>query len=339
MADKIKNSTDIPFEGEEHSNFDEDKELVAGTDELDNLEPEEIAEILRKNNVVKETPKEKVTDEKDKEADDTEEEVIDETKLQEALKDDPKTDDETDDNESDNTDFALPDKLKGKTLEEIAKMYVNVEKLSSEHTDELGELRKQKAELATAGELAKKYEIEMSANKVTPSIKKWTTEEIAAFIQKLGQDPQSAFASLITPYIKPLTSSAAQTRNERLEDKLIAENKDKIVPYDIAEIDKILKAQPELWKEHGTKAIKIAFNIYKENVFDERMEVKETEFNEGLKEKQLNKDKEQDTHIIGVSPAGKKKTGGDMKEAIKKIGKMEPDKALAILNKILPHSG
>ena len=331
----IKNSTDIPFEGGEHTNFDEKEEVSAGTDELDELEPEQIAEILRKQEPV-ETPTEKETEEKEEEE---EEEIVDEdTLLKELVDDKDKTVTETEDNDDTGNEFNLPDKLKGKSLEEIAKMYINAEKLGSAHTTELGELRKQKAELATAKELAKKYEIEMSANKVSPSIKKWSPEEVATFIQELGKDPQKAFAELITPYIKPLATSTAQTRNERMEEKLTNDNKDKIVPYDRAEVSQILKAQPELWKEYGTKAIQVAFNIYKENVFDDRMEAKETEFNEKLKEQANNKDKEQATHTVGVHPAGKKQSGGNIKEAIKKLNKMDADKAVDILNKILPHS-
>ena len=336
MADKIvNNSTDVPFE--EHENFKEG-EMNAGTDELDKLEPEEIAEILRKQNLPKETPSEEVLDKEEvPEAPEETEEEDNITDVLDALNEE-ETDTDTDDNESDEDSFALPDKLKGKTKEEIAKMYINAEKLGSTHTAELGELRKQKAELATAKELAKKYEIEMSANKIAPKLKKWTKEEVATFIQRLGEDPQTAFASLINPYIKPLANSTAQTRNERMEEKLIVANKEKVVPYDRAEVSKILKANPELWKEHGTKAIQVAFNIHKENVFDDRMEAKEKEFNEKLNEKQLNKDKEQATHTVGVGPAGKKQISGDMRKAINKISKMDPDKALAILNKVLPRS-
>lgn len=325
----VNNSTDIPFDGGEHSNFVEGQES-AGTDELENLEPEEIAEILRKQTPT-ETPPEKV-EEPVVEEDETEKALAD------ALGDEDQTSTETDDNETNEDKFALPNKLVGKTREEIAEMYINAEKLGSTHTEELGKLRKQKAELDTAKELAKKYEIEMSANKIAPTIKKWTKPEVADFIQKLGEDPQKAFASLINPYIKPLVTSTAQTRNERMEEKLIAENKEKIVPYDRAEVNKVLEAQPELWKEYGTKAIQVAFSIYKEGAFDTLMEAKEQEFNEKMKEKQLNKNKEQATHVLGVPPAGRKETGGNMQEAIAKLDKMDPDKALAILGKVLKYS-
>ena len=328
----------VPFE-EDHSNFEEG-EANAGTDDLEKLEPEDIAEILRKaeNSAPTDLPsddRDKVKDEvKDKVED--EEDIIDETALKDALGEDEEED--TDDNESATEPYKLPDKLKGKTLEEIAEMYVNMEKLGSTQTSELGDLRKQKVEYETAKELAKKYEIEMSANKVTPKVKKWTPEEVATFIRRLGEDPQNAFADLIKPYIKPLVETTALTRNERMEEKLITDNKDKVVPYDRAEVNKVLKAQPELWKEYGTKAIKIAFNIYKENAFEEKMTAKEKAFTEELNEKRLNKDKEQATHMIGGAPAGKKTVSGDMKKAINKISKMDPDKALAILDKILPRS-
>ncbi len=333
MADKIvNNSTNIPFE--EHKNFEEG-EMNTGTDELEKLEPEEIAEILRKQNQP-EAPTEKVEDEqKTKEQIEQEDASSFAEEVTNALKD-PNEPTETDNASED--EFKLPDKLRGKTKEEIAEMYINAEKMSSAHTTELGELRKQKAELATAKELAKKYEIEMSANKIAPKFKKWTKEEIATFIQKLGEDPQTAFASLINPYIKPLVSSTAQTRNERMEEKLIAENKDKIVPYDRAEVDKVLKANPELWKEYGTKAIRVAFNIYKESAFESKMDAKEKEFNEKLKEKRFNKNKQQDTHVEGVTPAKIKATGGNMRTAINKLEKMDPDKALAILGKVLDYS-
>lgn len=337
MAEVVNNSTNIPFE--EHKNFEEGQ-VDAGTDELNKLEPEEIAEILRKQNLPKETPSEKVKEEeKKKEEDEKVEEDEFADKMVNALEDEDESDTETDDNESDEEDeFALPDKLKGKTKEEIAEMYINAEKLGSKHTAELGELRKKKTEFDTAKEIAKKYENEMSANKVTPQPEKWTKEEVALFIQKLGEDPQAAFSSLINPYIKPLATSAAQTRNERQEEKLIADNKDKLIPYDRAEVNSILKANPNLWKQHGTKAIKIAFDMYKESAFDKAMETKEAEFDEKLKEKQQNKDKEQATHTLGVGPAGKKGTGGNMRKAIDKISKMDPDKALKILSKVLDYS-
>ena len=330
MADKVvNNSTTIPFE--EHSNFEEGQ-IETGTDDLDNLEPEQIEEILRKQNAVKDAPIKKEEEEADVAAKkaEAEKEKADE-ELVNALTeegDEPKT-------ELDN----LPDKLKGKTLEEIAEMYVNAEKLNSTHSAELGELRKQKGELATAKELAKKYELEMSAAKVTPTLKKWTPAEVADFIQKLGEDPQGAFASLINPYIKPLGTSVAQTRNERMEDTLIKENADKVVPYNHEAVDTILKANPELWHEHGTKAIKIAFNMYKEEAFPTLMEAKEKAFMDELQEKKNNKDKEQATHIMGVGTAKTKVTNtGNMQKAIAKLDKMDPDKALEILGKVLKYS-
>ena len=326
MAKKVvNNSTDIPFE-EGHENFVEG-EIEAGTDELDNLEPEQIEELLRTQNAKKDTPVEKVNEpqkiDKEKEEEQT---IID--VLSEKTPEEPDEDEEK-----------LPDKLKGKTLEELRKMYINAEKLSSTHSAELGELRKQKVELAAARELAKKYELEMSAAKVAPQLKKWTPTEVADFIQKLGEDPQGAFAALINPYIQPLGTSVAQTRNERMEDVLTKENADKVVPYNHEAVNTILKANPELWKEHGTKAIKVAFNMYKEEAFPILMEAKEKEFMDGLKEKKGNKDKEQATHVVGVGASKTKVTGtGNMAEAIAKLNKMDPDKALAILGKVLKYS-
>lgn len=330
MADEVvNNSTTIP--SEEHTNFEEG-EVETGTDDLDNLEPEQIEEILRKQ---KDAPKDEVKDEvKDEEEAAKKAEAEEAQRLVDVLGEEKETKTETE-TETKN----LPDKLKGKTAEEIAEMYVNAEKLNSTQTAELGELRKQKTELAAAKELAKKYELEMSAAKVAPQFKKWTPTEVADFIQKLGEDPQTAFASLINPYIKPLGTSVAQTRNERMEDVLVKENADKIVPYNHEAVDTILKANPELWKEHGTKAIKVAFNMYKEEAFPTLMEAREKEFMESLKEKKNNKDKEQATHVMGVGAAKAKVTdSGNMAKAIQKIDKMDPDKALAILNKVLKYS-
>ena len=60
---------------------------------------------------------------------------------------------------------------------------------------------------------------------------------------------------------------------------------------------------------------------------------------EDLKEKKNNKDKEQATHVMGVGAAKTKVTdSGNMAKAIQKIDKMDPDKALAILNKVLKYS-
>ena len=332
MDDKMVNNS-IPIPSEEHTNFDETVEgqVETGTDNLDNLEPEQIEELLRKQSAAPEV-KEKV--EKVEKVEEKKEEVDNTQELLDALKDE-QTDTETGGETSEN----LPEKLKGKTLEQIAEMYVNAEKLNSTHSAELGELRKQKGELATAKELAKKYELEMSAAKVTPTLKKWTPTEVADFIQKLGEDPQGAFASLINPYIKPLGTSVAQTRNERMEDTLIKENADKVVPYNHEAVDTILKANPELWKEHGTKAIKIAFNMYKEEAFPTLMEAKEKAFMDELQEKKNNKDKEQATHIMGVGTAKTKVTNtGNMQKAIAKLDKMDPDKALEILGKVLKYS-
>jgi len=186
----------------------------------------------------------------------------------------------------------LPDDIKGKSPEELAKAYVNLRKLQSTQTDELGELRKYKKENAALDEELKQYGVNSTAQKlVKKEMLKMTDEQKDLFYEKFSENPAEALMPLISEAIKPITVRQARADNEaeikRLEDKA----KDGLVPYDRKKINKIIagftkeNGRNELFDKHGQGAFEAAYDIYYKQNIGAALEAREKEIREkALKE-------------------------------------------------------
>ena len=179
----------------------------------------------------------------------------------------------------------LPDDLKGKSAEEIAKAYLNVRKLHAKQDEELGLLRKFKEEAENLDNQMKKYHVDTVSRKIVETeIKGMTDEEKQAFYDDFSTDPVKALAPYIEKMTKPLAVTTARQQNEAEIQRLIADTKDKRVPYDRKAIDKILASytnketgRNELFERYGTGAFREAYNIYFRQNIDTAIEKEKQE--------------------------------------------------------------
>jgi len=99
----------------------------------------------------------------------------------------------------------LPDDLKGKSADELAKAYLNIRKLHSKQDEELGNLRKYKEEAEKLDTEMKQYQIDAtSRNIVENEIKTMTDAEKQKFYDDFSEDPVKAIMPYISKAIKPI---------------------------------------------------------------------------------------------------------------------------------------
>jgi hypothetical protein len=184
----------------------------------------------------------------------------------------------------------LPDDLKGKSAEELAKAYLNVRKLHAKQDAELGELRKFKEEAENLDKQMKEYQIDTTSRKIVETeIKGMTDEEKQKFYDDFSDDPVKALMPYITKAIKPLAVTTARQQNEAEIQRLVTETKEKRVPYDRKAVDKILASytkengRNELFERYGTGAFQEAYNIYYRQNIDAAIEKEHQEFIEKAK--------------------------------------------------------
>lgn len=100
-------------------------------------------------------------------------------------------------------EFAIPERFKGKSAEEIAKSYVELEALNSRHAQSLGEMRKTVDELIS---------LELRRNKPTQDTPE-NTKPVT--VDELYENPEEA--------IRKVVDKTASTRVEKLEQDLAQE--------------------------------------------------------------------------------------------------------------------
>lgn len=233
----------------------------------------------------------------------------------------------------------LPDEFKGKTQAELAEMLVNLRKLKDENINELGDLRKGKKEAADAVEMAEKYQLNEVAKSVIPQMKKWTPEEKQAWLAKLGDDPQATLTDFVTELMKPSLTTNADTRNRQAIEDLKKLHEDAIVPYNEKEVNKILFYNPDMWKKYKSGAFEAAYNIYRDENFDSFAEKRlETKANQAKEEAKKEAEKKKGAFVEPVGPASPEKRGKivNLKEKIENME--DAEKAVEILEKLLPES-
>lgn len=179
----------------------------------------------------------------------------------------------------------LPDDLKGKSADELAKAYLNIRKLHSKQDEELGNLRKYKEEADKLDSDMKQYQIDATSRHIVETeIKAMTDVEKQKFYDDFSEDPAKALMPYISKAIKPIAVVQAKQANETEINRLIEANKDKRVPYDRKAVDKILAGftnvdgRNKLWELHGTKAFEEAYKIYYNQNLDAAIEKEKKEF-------------------------------------------------------------
>jgi len=179
----------------------------------------------------------------------------------------------------------LPDDLKGKSAEVLAKAYLNIRKLHSKQDEELGNLRKYKEEADKLDTDMKKYQIDAtSRNIVENEIKSMTDAEKQKFYDDFSEDPAKALMPYISKAIKPIAVVQARQANETEISRLIEANKDKRVPYNRKAVDTILAGftnadgRNKLFDLYGTKAFEEAYKIYRDQNLDAAIEKEKKEY-------------------------------------------------------------
>ena len=179
----------------------------------------------------------------------------------------------------------LPDDLKGKSAEELAKAYLNIRKLHSKQDEELGSLRKYKEEADKLDNSMKQYQIDATSRHIVETeIKSMTDAEKQQFYDVFSEDPVKALMPYISKAIKPIAVVQARQANETEINRLIEENRDELVPFDRKAVDKIIAGfttedgRNKLFDLHGGKAFEEAYKIYRDKNLKPALEKRDKEF-------------------------------------------------------------
>jgi hypothetical protein len=168
----------------------------------------------------------------------------------------------------------LPEDLKGKSADELAKAYVNIRKLHSTQDKELGELRKYKEEADKLDTEMKNYQVDATSRKIVEDeIKGMDDTEKQKFYDTFYEDPVKALMPYISKAIKPIAIVQARHDNEAEIQRLEKDTKDTLVPFDLKAIDKIIASytttdgRNKLFDDPSKTAFQAAYDIYfKQNI-------------------------------------------------------------------------
>jgi hypothetical protein len=245
-----------------------------------------------------------------------EEELEEEIELPEESEEEESTEEESEE-ESEETDeegSSLPDDLKGKSAEELAKMYLNIRELQSKQTKELGELRKLKEKQEKIKEEAERYKTDATSNKlVNDYIDKMSEEDTNKFLEDFTRNPKGTLMPLIKDAISPLVRRVAKENNNKEEETLINTTKDSLVPYEKYkyEIDQVLDKKDNngrryLFDQYGSGAFREAYKIIYDKHFDEERQA----YEEKIKNEARNTAQPKEKKRTFVQPQGRANTRG-----------------------------
>ena len=168
--------------------------------------------------------------------------------------------------ESEEEEVGVPEDLLKKSPEELAKMYVNLRKLNSTHINELGELRKFKKEQEESMHKAEEDRAAIVAQKLEEEAAS-SAEELVDFRSKLELDPVSAIDERISKKLFQVKVTQARERNERVVRELEESTRNKAVPFNRKEVEKLIasyntKEGNALFRLHGSDAYRVAYDLY-----------------------------------------------------------------------------
>lgn len=229
-------------------------------------------------------------------------------------------------------------RFKDKTVEELQKMYLNVEKLQKTQTDELGTLRKENKNFKDLELKNKSLNLKEIEKKIMPEVLSWTPEERTEWFKLFNNEPEKAIAQVVNKVVEPVVETIATTNNEREVDRLTKLHKNDVVPYVVKHIDALIAANEGWWEQYGTRIFEHAYETFRNSNFDkyavvrqEKTKTKESE------ETVVEDDIKNQTFVEGQKPT--KIIQGKKELTIEQIRDAEPDESMTAIEKELLRRG
>ncbi len=178
----------------------------------------------------------------------------------------------------------IPDDLKGKSAAEIAKMYQNLRTLQSRQGKEIGELRKYKEAMEKEVQERDKYSVDVTSDEfLAEYVDNMEKEEVDKFLDEFTQNPKKAILPVIREALNPVLRRMAKQNNDEVVNRLKAETKDSIIPYEKyeKEIHQVLDQKDEhgrriLFDRFGSRAFEEAYNtVFRKHFPEERKRIEE----------------------------------------------------------------
>jgi len=308
MSKQIDNLIDIPIEGE----------ISKGDEVKDNLSLEQIeAEVNRRNK-----------------AKEFESKPIKKSNLVDALEIDP-----NDKPPVELIEEIQPDpRLRNKTAEELQDMYLNLEKLQKSQTDELGTLRKENKDFKTKKEADDNLNLQEIEKRIMPEVLSWTPEERAEWFRTFNTEPEKALAQVVKILTKPLARSRAIETNKKEIDRLTELHKVDVVPYVAKEVNALISANKDWWKQYGTQIFEHAYDVFRNRDFDKYATIREKNIRTKENETTATEDEiKNQTYVEGARPV--KIIQGKKTLTLEQIQAADPDTGMAVIRKELLRRG
>ena len=229
-------------------------------------------------------------------------------------------------------------RFKDKTVEELQKMYLNVEKLQKTQTDELGTLRKENKNFKDLELKNKSLNLKEIEKKIMPEVLSWTPEERAEWFKLFNNEPERAMAQVVNKVIEPVVRTIAVSSNEKEVDRLTKLHENDVVPYIEKHINALIAANEGWWKQYGTGIFKHAYETFRNSNFDKYAAVrdKKTKTKES-EETVVEDDIKNQTFVEGQKPT--KIIQGKKELTIEQIRDAEPDESMTAIEKELLRRG
>ena len=184
-------------------------------------------------------------------------------------------------------------RFKGKTLDEMLEIYKNLEIIQKSQTDELGTLRQENKDFKEQEVKNKNLNLEEIEKKIMPEVLSWSVEKRTEWFEWFNREPEKAMASVVKVVIKPLTRSRAIDSNTNEVKRLMKDHKDDVVPYIGKEVNALIAANENWWKEYGTGVFEHAYGEFRNKNFDKYAAIRAknitTKENEKVAEEEKNK--------------------------------------------------
>jgi hypothetical protein len=178
----------------------------------------------------------------------------------------------------------LPDYVKGKTAEQLAKDYVNLRKKLDEQGKEVGELRTFKQKAEELDKNLKDAHLNVTTRKlINKTVKQMTQEQKDQFYTNFSEDPAAAIIPFIEDAIKPVIQMTASQANQNEINRLKELHKGDRVPFDLKEVNQVLKnhtdenGRNELFDLYGSRAFEVAYKEVKANKIESVFEQEKQE--------------------------------------------------------------
>jgi len=228
------------------------------------------------------------------------------------------------------TDVTVEDpRFVGKTVEEMVEIYKNVEKLAKAHDTELGKLRKENQEYKDKEQKAENLNLNEIEKQIIPEIKGWTPEQRTEWFEQFNREPEKALKIVTDTLMKPYRRLQAKNTNKEEIMRLKNLHKTHVVPYVEKDINALIGANEQWWKEYKGKIFEHAYDVIRNRDFDKYSAIRQAE----LKEKERQAEPEEiNTFVENNAPARIVKHKGITLDQLRAAS---PDAAMGAIEKIL----